>query len=113
MVDGVMGRVLELYHTMTMLAGSDVVFLDDLLCDLKLKPQDVDIPVPAFFRRDNLKAMKEREKILASLGAKTYGMSGGAACFPLFTRHHSRGDCRPSCRGRNDGRAGHSPYSDP
>ena len=97
MVDGVMGRVLELYHNMTMLAGSDVVFLDDLLCDLKLKPQDVDIPVPAFFRRDNIKAMKEREKVLASLGAKTYGAWACQLHHLRLTQHHSGGGGCSGC----------------
>ncbi len=74
MLDGVMGRVLELYYSMSALSHSDFICFDDLLCDLKLKPQDIDVPIPAFFRRDNLKSIKEREKILDALQAKTHGL---------------------------------------
>lgn len=39
MLDGVLGRVLELYHAMAAAGHADHVCLDDVLCDLKLKPQ--------------------------------------------------------------------------
>lgn len=83
MLDGVMGRVLEVYHSISKLSSSDYVLLENTLCDLKLKPQDVDIPIPAFFKRDNMKAIKDRYRVLDALNAKTLGMCG-YVCVCLF-----------------------------
>lgn len=65
-----MARVLELKHTMVALENSDFQYLDEILADLKLTPNDMALPVPPYFRRDNMKARKEREKLLDTLNAQ-------------------------------------------
>ncbi len=59
---GTMGRVLELKHALVDLESSEYQYLDELLTDFKLTPRDLEIPTPAFFRRENLLALKAREK---------------------------------------------------
>ena len=39
MLDGVMGRVIEVYQSICSLANTDFPLFEDVLCDLKLKPQ--------------------------------------------------------------------------
>ncbi len=67
MLDGLMGRVVEVYQSICSLVKTDFPVFDEILCDLKLKPQDIDIPIPSFVRRDNLKNIKDREKVLDNL----------------------------------------------
>jgi hypothetical protein len=74
MLDGVIGRVLELKQALVNLECSDYQFFDDILADLKLLPEDIEISIPNCFRRDNLSAVRERDKILEALGAQTTGL---------------------------------------
>ncbi len=73
MLDGVIGRVLELKNALVDLESSDYQFFDDILSDLKLVPEDIEVPIPTCFRRDNLAAIRERDKILETLEAQTTG----------------------------------------
>lgn len=75
MLDGVMGRVLELKHALVDLEQSDYQYFDEILCDLKLTPANIEIPVPKFFRRENQKGIKERDKALDGLHATVAGTS--------------------------------------
>lgn len=61
--------MLELKHVLVDIDCSDFQYFDEILSDLKLSPADIEIPTPAFFRRDNLKQLKEREKVLDALDA--------------------------------------------
>jgi hypothetical protein len=74
MLDGVMGRVLELKHALVELEHSDFQFLDEILSELKLTPANIELPVPKFIRRENQKAIKERERVLDSLSAILVGV---------------------------------------
>uniref|UniRef100_A0A8C4TDS3 IQ motif containing with AAA domain 1 n=1 Tax=Erpetoichthys calabaricus TaxID=27687 RepID=A0A8C4TDS3_ERPCA len=66
-LDGVMGRVLELKNEMVELEFSEFHYYDDVLQDLKLTPEDIEIPVPKYFVSEKIKVLKEREKILAKI----------------------------------------------
>nr|XP_030720615.1 dynein regulatory complex protein 11 [Globicephala melas] len=67
LLDGVMGRILELKNEMVELELTEFHYLDDILQDLKLVPQQLDIPIPKYFLKERLEVIKGREKILAQL----------------------------------------------
>ncbi|XP_075925316.1 dynein regulatory complex protein 11-like isoform X2 [Petromyzon marinus] len=67
LLDGVMGRLLELKQEMVALECSEFHYVDDVLQDFKLTPQDLEIPVPKYFINDRLKIIKEREKLLETV----------------------------------------------
>jgi hypothetical protein len=71
LLEGTMGRLLELKHTLVGIECTHFNHFDDILADIKLSPDDIEIPIPPYFRRENLKALKERERILDDLDAKT------------------------------------------
>jgi len=63
-LDGAMGRLLELKNNMVQLEFSEYHYFDDVLSDLKLTPDDIEIPIPRYFLQDNQLAMKEREQVI-------------------------------------------------
>ncbi|XP_003798312.3 IQ and AAA domain-containing protein 1 [Otolemur garnettii] len=86
-LDGVMGRILELKHEMVELELTEFHYFDDILQDLKLAPQQLDIPIPRYFLKEKLQAIKEREKVLAQLllefGLATTDMKYGMKSIPF------------------------------
>ncbi|KAM9084229.1 dynein regulatory complex protein 11 isoform 2-T2 [Megaptera novaeangliae] len=66
-LDGVMGRILELKNEMVELELTEFHYFDDILQDLKLIPQQLEIPIPKYFLKEKLEVIKGREKILAQL----------------------------------------------
>jgi len=71
LLEGTMGRLLELKGVLVEIECTDYNYFDDILADVKLTPEDIEIETPSYFRRENLKQLKERERILDDLGAKT------------------------------------------
>ncbi|KAB5584412.1 hypothetical protein PHYPO_G00107250 [Pangasianodon hypophthalmus] len=69
-LEGVMGRLVELKNEMVELEFSEFHYFDDVLQDLKMTPEDLEVPIPRYFVRERMKALKEREKILAHILAK-------------------------------------------
>jgi len=41
----------------------EYVHLDDILVDLKLSPETLEVPVPRYFREDNLKQLEQRDRL--------------------------------------------------
>nr|XP_023422745.1 IQ and AAA domain-containing protein 1 [Cavia porcellus] len=70
-LDSVMGRILELKNDMVELELTEFHYFDDILQDLKLAPQQLDIPIPKYFLKEKLEAIKEREKILTQILAES------------------------------------------
>ncbi|XP_037017403.2 dynein regulatory complex protein 11 isoform X2 [Artibeus jamaicensis] len=66
-LDGVMGRILELKNEMVELELGEFHYFDNILQDLKLTPQQLDIPIPKYFLKEKVEVIKEREKILAQI----------------------------------------------
>ncbi|KAM9123063.1 dynein regulatory complex protein 11 [Pangshura tecta] len=66
-LEGVMGRILELKNEMVELENSEFHYFDDILQDLKLSPEHIEIPIPRYFIKEKLKVLREREKILAQI----------------------------------------------
>ncbi|XP_012580617.1 PREDICTED: IQ and AAA domain-containing protein 1 [Condylura cristata] len=67
MLDGVMGRILELKSELVELELSEFHYFDDILQDLKLLPQQLDIPIPKYFLKEKSDVIKGREKILSQI----------------------------------------------
>uniref|UniRef100_A0A287CZ72 IQ motif containing with AAA domain 1 n=1 Tax=Ictidomys tridecemlineatus TaxID=43179 RepID=A0A287CZ72_ICTTR len=66
-LDGTMGRILELKNDMVELELSEFHYFDDILQDLKLAPQQLDIPIPKYFLKEKIEVIRERKKILAQI----------------------------------------------
>ncbi|KAK2917224.1 dynein regulatory complex protein 11-like [Channa argus] len=56
-LEGLMGRLLELKAQMVDLDRSEVHCFDELLLDLKMTPKDLQIPIPRYFQRKRKKQM--------------------------------------------------------
>uniref|UniRef100_A0A2K5HRZ6 ATPase AAA-type core domain-containing protein n=1 Tax=Colobus angolensis palliatus TaxID=336983 RepID=A0A2K5HRZ6_COLAP len=86
-LDGVMGRILELKNEMVELELTEFHYFDDILQDLKLAPQQLDIPIPKYFLKEKLEVIKGREKILAQIladsGIDTSDMKYPVKSIPL------------------------------
>ncbi|NWW14405.1 DRC11 protein, partial [Oreocharis arfaki] len=63
-LDGVMGRILEIKKEMVALEKSECQHMEDILMDLKRVPEDIDIPIPKYFIKENLRMLQDREKFL-------------------------------------------------
>ncbi|NXR05056.1 DRC11 protein, partial [Sagittarius serpentarius] len=63
-LDGVIGRILEIKKEMVELENSEFHYIDNILEDLKLLPEDIEVPIPRYFIKEKLEALQQREKIL-------------------------------------------------
>ncbi|XP_010022543.1 PREDICTED: IQ and AAA domain-containing protein 1 [Nestor notabilis] len=63
-LDGVTGRILEMKKEMVDLEKSEFHYIDNILEDLKLLPEDIEVPIPRFFIKEQLEVLQQREKIL-------------------------------------------------
>ncbi|NWV21713.1 DRC11 protein, partial [Origma solitaria] len=63
-LDGVMGRLLEIKKEMVALEKSECLYVDDILMDLKRVPEVLEIPIPKYFVKENLRRLQERQKYL-------------------------------------------------
>uniref|UniRef100_A0A8C8VLD1 IQ motif containing with AAA domain 1 like n=1 Tax=Pelusios castaneus TaxID=367368 RepID=A0A8C8VLD1_9SAUR len=69
-LDGVMGRVLELKNEMVEVEFSEYHYMDDVLQDLKFTPADMEVPIPKYFVNQRAKALKERQQVLCDILAR-------------------------------------------
>ncbi|XP_062383643.1 dynein regulatory complex protein 11 isoform X2 [Sardina pilchardus] len=69
-LEGIMGRLLELKNEMVELEFSEFHYFDDMLQDLKMTPADLEVPIPGHFVRERTRVLKERERMLAHILAK-------------------------------------------
>ncbi|OON23875.1 hypothetical protein X801_00212 [Opisthorchis viverrini] len=67
LLEAIIGRLLEIKHEMVKLELSEYHYFDDILVDLKLTPNDVEIPIPKYFIFDNFRMLKDREHFLDQL----------------------------------------------
>lgn len=66
-LDGTMGRILEVKDEMVRLESSQYHFFEDVLSDLKLTPDDIEIPIPRYFINNYKTQLKERERLLSNI----------------------------------------------
>ncbi|XP_063067929.1 dynein regulatory complex protein 11 [Engraulis encrasicolus] len=69
-LEGVMGRLLELKNEMVELECSEFHYFDDMLQDMKMTPADLEVPIPRYFVWEKTRVLKERERMLAHILAK-------------------------------------------
>ncbi|XP_043923534.1 IQ and AAA domain-containing protein 1-like [Protopterus annectens] len=69
-LDGVMGRILELKNEMVEKEFSEYHYMDDVIQDCKLTPEDLEIPIPKYFLRERKNALEERRKLLNTVLSK-------------------------------------------
>ncbi|XP_030132905.4 dynein regulatory complex protein 11 isoform X1 [Taeniopygia guttata] len=63
-LDGVMGRILEIKKEMVALENSECHSMDGILMELQRVPEDIEIPIPKYFIKENLGILQHREKYL-------------------------------------------------
>ncbi|NXO30708.1 DRC11 protein, partial [Cisticola juncidis] len=63
-LDGVIGRLLEIKREMVALDKSECHCMDGVLMELKRVPEDIEIPIPKYFIKENLRILQEREEYL-------------------------------------------------
>ncbi|KAL6459341.1 hypothetical protein MHYP_G00328130 [Metynnis hypsauchen] len=66
-LDGAMGRVLELKNEMVEKEFSEYHYMDDVIQDLKLTPEDLEIPIPRYFMSERSKVLRDRSKMLSNM----------------------------------------------
>ncbi|XP_036971789.1 dynein regulatory complex protein 11 isoform X2 [Acanthopagrus latus] len=66
-LNGVIGRVLELKNEMVEKEFSEYHYMDDVLHDLKLKPADLEIPIPRYFISERSKELQQRKMMLTDI----------------------------------------------
>ncbi|KAG8432570.1 hypothetical protein GDO86_016997 [Hymenochirus boettgeri] len=71
MLDGVIGRILELKNELVELEISEFHYFDDILQDLKMGPECLEIPIPKYFIKEKAKVLKDREQILYQILQRT------------------------------------------
>ncbi|NXV19669.1 DRC11 protein, partial [Cepphus grylle] len=63
-LEGVIGRILEMKKEMVELENSEFHYIDNILEDLKLLPEEVEVPIPRYFIKEKLEVLQQRERIL-------------------------------------------------
>ncbi|XP_053286785.1 dynein regulatory complex protein 11 [Pleuronectes platessa] len=66
-LDGVIGRLLELKNEMVEKEYSEYHYMDDILHDLKLSPADLEIPIPRYFITECSKEFQERKTMVTDI----------------------------------------------
>ncbi|KAM8873977.1 dynein regulatory complex protein 11 isoform 2-T2 [Spinachia spinachia] len=66
-LEGVMGRVLELKNEMVEKEFSEYHYMDDVLHDMKLTPKELEIPIPRYFISDRSIELQEQKKTLTEI----------------------------------------------
>uniref|UniRef100_A0A8C4QAL5 AAA+ ATPase domain-containing protein n=1 Tax=Eptatretus burgeri TaxID=7764 RepID=A0A8C4QAL5_EPTBU len=70
LLDGVMGRLLELKQEMLQLQCTEYYYMDDILEDFKLMPQDLEVPIPRYIVNERKQILQDRQKHFRELLAK-------------------------------------------
>uniref|UniRef100_A0A672LMY3 Zgc:153738 n=1 Tax=Sinocyclocheilus grahami TaxID=75366 RepID=A0A672LMY3_SINGR len=66
-LDSVMGRVLELKNEIVEKEFSEYHYMDDIIQDLRINPEDLEIPIPRYFIRERNKVLQDRERMFAAI----------------------------------------------
>ncbi|KAL5964794.1 Dynein regulatory complex protein 11, partial [Taenia solium] len=67
LLDGVIGRVLELKEEMVKLDLSEYHYFDDIILELKLTPSEIQVPIPKYFVVDAQNTIRDRQAFIASV----------------------------------------------
>ncbi|XP_076682815.1 dynein regulatory complex protein 11 isoform X2 [Andrena cerasifolii] len=64
LLDACLGRILELKHELVEIDLSEYNYVDDILIKLGITPQEVEVQLPRYFRRERLNEIKDRRKFI-------------------------------------------------
>ncbi|GLH14336.1 Spastin [Gryllus bimaculatus] len=67
LLDATIGRILELKHELVNLDLSEFSYNDDILCKLKLSPKEVEVNVPAYYKREREAEIVKRRKTITDI----------------------------------------------
>ena len=74
LLDSTIGRIIELKHELVNLDFIEFSYIDDVLSEMKVTPDKVEIPIPAYFKRDRSEELVYWDNImketLAKMGVK-------------------------------------------
>lgn len=72
LLDSCLGRVIELKHDLVNIDMMEFSYNDSILEELRLTPNDIQLRVPRYFRRENIRDMEDKarfiDQILIKLG---------------------------------------------
>lgn len=63
-LDACLGRILELKHELVEIDLSEYSYVDDILIKLGITPQEVEVQLPRYFRRERLNEIEDRRKFI-------------------------------------------------
>ncbi|KAM4689140.1 dynein regulatory complex protein 11-like [Discoglossus pictus] len=66
-LEGLMGRLVEIKHQLVDTELSEYHYMYNMLQDLKLTPDQLEVPIPRYFLEDQVQALKERKEILQKI----------------------------------------------
>ncbi|XP_078041625.1 dynein regulatory complex protein 11 [Augochlora pura] len=66
LLDSCLGRILELKHDLVEIDLSEYTYFDDILINLNITPQEIEIQLPRYFRREHLKEIEEKRNFIES-----------------------------------------------
>lgn len=66
MLDGCLGRMLELKHHLVDNCG-DYFSLDNFLLDMKITPNEAEVPIPSYILDDRIEELKDRRNVILAL----------------------------------------------
>lgn len=67
LLDGLIGRILELKEEMVKLDLSEYHYFDDIISELKLTPTEIQVPVPRYFVVDAQNTIRDRNAFITSV----------------------------------------------
>ncbi|XP_053974320.1 dynein regulatory complex protein 11 isoform X1 [Hylaeus volcanicus] len=67
LLDSCVGRILELKHELVEIDLSEYSYFDDILIKLNITPQEIEIQLPRYFRREHSKEIEERRQFIENI----------------------------------------------
>ncbi|XP_076620749.1 dynein regulatory complex protein 11 [Colletes latitarsis] len=67
LLDSCLGRILELKHELVEIDLSEYSYFDDILIKLRVTPQEIEIQLPRYFRRERSKEIEERREFIENI----------------------------------------------
>ncbi|KAE8744483.1 hypothetical protein FOCC_FOCC008871 [Frankliniella occidentalis] len=67
LLDSTLGRMLELKHELVNLDLSEFSYYDDVLIDMRILPQEAEITIPQYYRREREEEIRQRRKTIDTI----------------------------------------------
>ncbi|XP_054846965.1 IQ and AAA domain-containing protein 1-like [Eublepharis macularius] len=89
LLDGVLGRLLELKEELVQLQLSEYHYMDHVLQELHLSPADMEVPIPRYFLSERAKVLQERQELLTRILARVAPSKAAAPARPSMPREEA------------------------